>query len=174
MADSPKWAIPARQTCLVQIFVRSKGFCVFGHKNCLIPEHHYEVYSEELIADWVNDDRAQREAEWNAERKAMHSTNDRRYPLHGRFDAVSQDVFFDRQPAFYLEGLGVSGLTFKPFARLRLSSNPMRLHVDLGDILKGYSKSKRRKAIRYGKIPKPIQDKIHDVCWIAVKHYTGR
>ncbi len=174
MARQPKWATQVRKTRLVRIFTDSRGFCVFGHPKCTIPEHHYEIFIEGLIADWKADDRTQAQAEWQAEYKVRHSTNDRRYPLHGRFSAVSQDVFYDQQPEFFLEGLGVSGLNFKPFAKLRLASSFMRLHVDLGDTLKGLSKSQRRKAIRYGKIPKEIHDKIHDACWLAVKHYLNR
>ncbi len=173
MANKPKWATPTRQTCLVKVFVRSRGFCVFGHPKCLIPEHHYELYIEALIADWIAGDRTQSLAEWQAEYKARHSTNDRRYPLHGQFSGVSQDVFFDKQPAFFIEGLGVSGLTYKPFAKLRLASSFMRLHVDLADTLKPVSKNKKRKALRYGKIPNELQDKIHNACWLAVKHYLN-
>ena len=173
MARQPKWASPARQSCLVRIFTDSRGFCVFGHPKCPIPEHHYEVYIEGLIKDWIADDRSQRQAEWQAEYKARHATNDRRYPVHGRFNNVSQDVFYDQQPEYFLEGIGISGLNFKPFAKLRLASSFMRLHVDIGEVLKGLSKSQRRKAIRYGKIPQEIQNKISDTCWKAVKHYLN-
>ena len=76
------------------------------------------------------------------------------------------------QPAYYLDGLGISGLTFKPFARIRIASSFVFLFVDLGDTLKGVSKSKRRKAIRYGKaLPVNIQNEIHQLCRLAVRHY---
>ena len=169
--QQPKWATPTRQMYLVNLFVSSKGFCVFGHPKCPIPEHHYEIHIDNLIADWVADDRAQAQADYQAESEARHRTNERRYPLHGRFSAIAQDVYYDQQPEFYLEGLGVSGLTFKPFVKLRLASSFVRLHVDLGNILKPLSKSQKRKALRYGKLPKGLQDRIHDVCWQAVSHY---
>ena len=171
MFKQPKWTQPTRQAYLVKLFIQSRGFCVFGHTQCQIPEHHYSLYIEDLIADWIAGDRQDRQADWQAELKAIHQTNDRRYPLHGQFNAISQDVFFDNQPVFYLDTLGMSGLTFKPFARLKLASNPILLHVDLGDMLKPLGKSKRRKAIRYGKIPKGIQDQIYNMCWLAVKDY---
>ena len=82
-------------------------------------------------------------------------------------------MFFDKQPEFFIEGLGISGLTYKPFAKLRLASSFMRLHVDLADTLKPVSKNKKRKALRYGKIPNELQDKIHNACWLAVKHYLN-
>ena len=174
MAKQPKWTTPTRQTYLVTLFLRSKGFCVFGHPKCTIPEHHYEIYIDDLVADWIADDRAQRQAEYQAEFEARHSTHERTYPLHGRFSGIGQDIYYDNQPEFYLEGLGISGLTFKPFAKLRLASSYIRLHVDLEDILKPVSKSQKRKAIRYGKIPTDLQDKIHDRCWQAVKHYANQ
>jgi hypothetical protein len=174
MAKQPKWTTPTRQTHLVTLFLRSKGFCVFGHPKCTIPEHHYEIFIDNLVADWIADDRAQRQADWQAETKARHSTNERTYPLHGRFSGIGQDIYYDNQPEFYLEGLGISGLTFKPFAKLRLASSYIRLHVDLDDILKPVSKSQKRKAIRYGKIPTDLQDKINDRCWQAVKHYANQ
>ena len=174
MAKQPKWTTPTRQTHLVTLFLRSKGFCVFGHPKCTIPEHHYEIFIDNLVADWIADDRAQRQADWQAETKARHSTNERTYPLHGRFSGIGQDIYYDNQPEFYLEGLGISGLTFKPFAKLRLASSYIRLHVDLEDILKPVSKSQKRKAIRYGKIPTDLQDKINDRCWQAVKHYANQ
>ena len=174
MAKQPKWTNPTRQTYLVTLFLRSKGFCVFGHPKCTIPEHHYEIYIDDLVADWIAEDRAQRQAEWKAEFVARHSTNERRLPLHGRFSGIGQDIYYDNQPEFYLEGLGISGLTFKPFAKLRLASSYVRLHVDLEDILKPVSKSQKRKAIRYGKIPTDLQDKIQDKCWQAVRHYINQ
>ena len=66
----------------------------------------YELQSEKLIKDWINDDKAQRQAEYQAEYKARHSTYERRYPLHGRFSAISQEIFYDNQPEYYLENLG--------------------------------------------------------------------
>jgi len=171
----PQWATPDRQLHLVGLFLDSKGFCVFGHKLCPIPEHHYEVYIECLIADWKADDRLQRQAEWEAERWQMHRVGERRYPLHGQFSAVSKDIFFAEQPLYYLAGLGISGLTFKPFAKIRLSSSFVNLYISLGDTLKGLSKSKRRKAIRYGKpLPYDIDREIVNICRLAVRHYLEK
>ena len=170
--QSPKWATPDRQACLVRLFFRSKGFCVYGHKPCRIPEHHYELYVETLIGDWVSDDRAQRRAEWQAERRTLHSLGERRYPLHGQFSAIAKDIFYGQQPRYYVIGLSISGLTFTPFANVRLSSSYMHLQVDLGDTLKGVSKCKRRKAMRYGKtLPDEVQRRIAKLCSEAVRHY---
>ena len=168
----PKWATPSRQTQLVSIFLRSRGFCVFGHPHCLIPEHYYEVYIEGLIADWQTDDRQQDTAEWQEERKRLHSLAERHYPLRGQFSSISKDIYFANQPLFYLLGYGISGLTFKPFARVRLASSFVNLYVDLGNTLQSVSKNKRRKAIRYGKtLPIEKQQEVELVCRLAVKHY---
>jgi hypothetical protein len=168
----PKWATPSRQAHLVSIFLRSRGFCVFGHQNCGIPEHYYEVYIEGLIADWQADDRQQDSADWREERKRLHSLAERHYPLRGQFSSIAKDIFFANQPLFYLLGYGISGLTFTPFARVRLASSYVHLFVDLGDSLKGISKNKKRKAIRYGKaLPMEKQREVERVCRLAVKHY---
>jgi len=170
----PKWATPSRQSQLVSIFLRSRGFCVFGHPHCAIPEHYYEVYIEGLIADWRADDRQQDTDDWREERKRLHSLAERRYPIRGQFSTIAKDIFFSQQPLYYLLGYGMSGLTFKPFAKVRLASSFVNLYVDLGDSLKGTSKNKRRKAIRYGKpLPMDKQAEVERVCRLAVKHYLN-
>jgi len=168
----PKWVTPSRQAHLVRLFVISKGFCVFGHQNCLIPEHHYEVFIEDCIADWKADDRAKAQADWQAEQRLLHSLGERRYPLRGQFSTVSKDIFFDKQPLYYLLGLGISGLSYKPFAKIRLSSSFMVLYIDLGDTLRDTSKCKRRKAIRYGKgLPIKAEKQVERLIGLAVKDY---
>jgi len=168
----PKWVTPDRRTHLVKLFVSSRGFCVFGHTDCLIPEHHYEVFIEDLIEDWKADDREQDTADWKAEQRRIHSLGERQYPLRGTFNAISKDIFFADQPQYYILGLGISGLTFRPFALIRLSSSYVSLFVDIGDSLKGLSKSQRRKAIRYGKpLPLEYQNEFTSLCREAVRHY---
>ena len=175
MADKnnqPKWATLDRKNHLVALFLRSGGFCVFGHKKCQVPEHHYELFIEGLIKDWKSDDREQSLFEWLAEQKVLHSLGERSYPLRGRFSAISQKIYADNQPVYFIEGLGISGVTLKPFAKVRISSTYMRLYVDLGDTLRGVSKTKRRKAIRYGKpLPKLIEANVALIVREAVKHY---
>ena len=171
--QSPKWALPHRQAHLVNLFIRSGGFCVFGHRPCPIPEHHYEAYIERLIEDWIADDKAQANAERQAEIRALHRLPERG-ALRGTFSAIGRDIFFGQQPQYYLEALGISGVTFRPFALVRLASSYVCLFVDLGDALKGLSKAKRRKAARYGKaLPQEVQEKVDEACRRAVKHYLG-
>ncbi|MBA7568704.1 hypothetical protein ES708_10438 [subsurface metagenome] len=170
--NKPKWATLDRQHHLVRLFIRSKGFCVFGHKDCDIPEHYYEVFIEGLILDWQADDREQSAFDWQAEQRQLHSLAERRYPLRGQFSAISKDIFFANQPAYYIIGLGISGVTFRPFALIRLASSFVSLFVDIDDSLKGLSKNKRRKAIRYGKPLTPErQAELASLCRLAVRHY---
>jgi hypothetical protein len=49
MTQLPKWANSTRESYLVTLFLRSRGFCVFGHPKCTTPEHHYEIYIDNLI-----------------------------------------------------------------------------------------------------------------------------
>jgi len=170
----PKWATPDRKNLLIELFLSSGGFCVYGHKKCLIPEHHYSVYTELLIRDWKQLDRDDRLALWQSERKTMHSLGERTYPITGRFNAISRDIYHSNQPLYYLEGQAVSGLTLLPFVRVRMSSSYMRLYVDLGKELRQVSKSKRRKAIRYGKpLPFEVETIIKRKVLKAVRDYLA-
>ena len=168
----PKWSTLDRRNFLVQLFLSSGGFCVYGHKKCLIPEHHYYLYSELLIKDWKQLDTEQSQAEWEAERKALHSLGERSYPVRGQFSAISRDIYAESQPLYYLDGQAVSGLTFKPFVRVRIASSYIRLYVDLGEALRQVSKNTRRKAIRYGKpLPPTTRQAIMRKVMEAVKDY---
>ena len=168
----PKWATPERKDALIQLFVDSGGFCVYGHKNCLIPEHHYSLYIELLIQDWKQLDKELSNALWQAERKALHSVGERTYPIRGQFSGVSREIYAGNQPLYYLDGQAVSGLTFKPFVRVRLASSYIRLYVDLGEALREASKSQRRKAIRYGKpLPKSAKVAVSRKVLEAVRDY---
>ncbi len=170
MTTSPKWSTPIRKAQLVKLFLDSGGFCILGHSNCTIPAHHYEVYIEYLIEDWKEEDKL----DWRLERLAMHNLGERRYPVTGRFNNISQDIFHDQQPLYYLEGLGMSGVTLMPFARVKIASSYLRLYIDLGNSLRGTSKNKRRKAIRYGKeLPKSIQEGIGEKIRLAVRDYIN-
>jgi len=158
---------------MIALFERSQGFCIFGEKPCTNPElHHYGYFVEDLIKDWKADDRAAIEALWKAESLAIHKLGERRYPVRGRFSNISKDIYFAEQPQFYVTGLSISGLTFEPFASVRLSSSYIHLFVSLGDTLKTLSKNKRRKAIRYSKaLPKDIEDNVNAIIRQAVRHY---
>jgi hypothetical protein len=168
----PKWVNPIRQAHLVSLFVRSHGFCVFGEANCTIPEHHYEIFIESLIDDWQAEDREQATLDWQAERKAMHTLNEKNLPLRGRFNNISSEIWHESQPIYYLESIGMDGLKLKPFAKVKLSSSFQHLYIDLGESLRGISKNRKRKAIRYNKqLPAQANEIVSQLIMEAVKHY---
>jgi len=170
----PKWVNPTRQAHLVSLFVRSRGFCIYGEQNCVIPEHHYEVFIESLINDWKADDRETNTLVWKHERKIMHSMSEKTLPMRGRFNGVSSDIWHDSQPIYYLESMGMDCLKLKPFAKVKLSSSYQHLYVDLGDSLRSVSKNRKRKAIRYNKpLPQSANDIVSKLIIEAVKDYLN-
>ena len=170
MATLPKWSTPNRQVLLVKLFLDSGGFCIYGHTNCPIPAHHYEIAIEHIIENWKEDDREN----WKLEQKAIHSLGERKYPIRGRFSNIAKDIFFDKQPLFYLEALGIDGLKLQPFAKVRIPSSYFRLYIDLGDSLRSTSKHRRRKAIRYGKaLPLEVEARVKELVTLAVKDYLN-
>ena len=170
----PKWVTPERQARMVELFHDSHGFCVFGHETCLIPEHHYAVFIEYLIQDWRTDDRQAETAEWEFERHRMHSLAEPYRFARGRFGTISKEIFYSKQPSYYLVGVAMSGITLTPFAKIRIANSYVNLYVDLGTALRKLSKSARRKAVRYGRpLPLEIQDEVNRACKEAVKHYLS-
>ena len=169
MPVKPQWATPERQTYLVSLFLKSGGFCVFGEPDCTIPEHHYAIYIERLIGDWKADTRSEIAQAWRRERRAIHDLGEMREPIRGQFNNISRDIWGNNQPLFYIENIGVSGVTLKPFARVKLPSSYLRLYVDLSDTLQQVSKNKKRKAIRYGKPDNSIIQRVKE----AVLHYLN-
>jgi hypothetical protein len=170
----PKWVNHERQNQLVSLFIRSNGFCVFGEANCVIPEHHYEIFIEGLIDDWKADDREQAKLDWQAERRLMHSLNEKQLPLTGRFNNISSEIWHESQPLYYLESMGMNGLTLKPFAKVKLSSSYQHLYIDLGESLRGISKNRKRKAIRYNKpLPQQASEIVSKLIWESVRRYLN-
>jgi len=175
MAKYPKWVTPIRKLHLAYILteylVTTRGWKI----DLLTGELYnpdFDARINAIIADWKQFDREQDRADWLEERKWLHNLAERWQPIRGQFSSISKDIFFSEQPSFYLLGLGISGLTFKPFARVRLASSYLHLFIDLGDTLRGVSKNKKRKAIRYGKaLPLEKQQELDRVCKLAVTHY---
>jgi len=133
----------------------------------------YEYLSDNAVKNWKIDDREQSEAEWKKERKAIHSLNEKAYK-NGRFGSVSSVIFHEKQPLYYVEAIGMNGLTCQPFAKVKLSGSYFHLYVDLGDSLRTISKHRRRKAIRYNKpLPTKIDAVIAEKVEKAVQHFLS-
>ncbi len=157
--------------CYSASYYDNEKLLTFGIKG----ECQYPEYVSRLIREWSNDNRSQTNAKWQRERQALHSFGEQREPIRGRFSGLTREIVLDNQPAYYLEGLGISGLTFKPFAKIRVSSSYMHLFVDIRNVLKPVSKNRKRKALRYGKqLPANVQDGIDLECNKAVRHYLNR
>ena len=170
----PKWATFDRKLKLVSIL--TEYLSIRGWKLDLLTDEFYhldyEARIKPLIADWKQLDREGSQADWEAERKAMHSLGERTYPLRGQFSAISRDIYAESQPLYYLEGQAVSGVTLMPFVKVRIASSYIRLFVDLGKDWRQVSKNKRRQAIRYGKpLPPTTRVAIMRKVMEAVKDY---
>ena len=164
------WSTPERRAHLVSLFNRSKGFCVFGHRMCQNAEHHFLNFQEAIIADWKAQDRAEREALLKIERAQIHGEKG----VFGRqFDPVERDVFMANRPDYYLKGLGVSPVTFKKVAKVRVPSTYVHLYVDLSGTKEAgsLSKNKRRKMQRYGQ---EAPAEVNQLCRQAVEHWWAR
>ena len=141
----------------------------------IIPEvsRLYDRVIDKLVKDWIEDDRQARVYQRRLEMLRLHRLPEKG-SIRGRFNAISRTIFYDTQPSFYMEALGISGLTFKPFAKVRISSSHTRLHVDISEPLGKVSKNRKRKAVRYCKaLPVDTQTEVDHLCSMAVKHYMN-
>lgn len=149
------------------------GLTVYKRQKVAIPVKKvarlYDYRSETLIKEWKANDRLDRSVEQRQLQKALHRITSRNKP-NAEFNA---DGFYDNQPIYYLDGLGISALTFKPFAKVRLASSYTYLFIELDKaIFRGISKNKKRRAIRHSKaLPQEIDKRIFLKCWQAVRDY---
>jgi hypothetical protein len=133
----------------------------------------YDKVIDEVVKDWAEEDTVANRYQRELENKRLHSLNERGR-LRGHFNSISRSIYFDNQPMFELLGLGIDALTFKPFAKIRLASSIVALHVDISEALKPLSKCKRRKAIRYRKpLPNTILAAVTEVASKAVSKYLS-
>lgn len=167
------WATPERRQVLVDIALRSQCSCTLGYQPpealyrntflagflrlklgdaldgditqsaCFKCCHHYLNYSEAVIEKWKDDDRADRAEQLRLEQQLIS------HDLTGwnqRFDPLTRERFMIERSPYYPEGFGVSALTFRRIARIRIPSASARLHVDLPPAK--LSRNKRKKLRR--------------------------
>ena len=168
----PKWATPTRRLILAQLLLsylspEHLGEWLLDLETGEIYHPEYEERQKELIEWWKEEDREERKLIREQEERELHFYPEYK-PRRSLFD---RQIYLDNQPLYYVEAIGVSPFTFKPFAKVRLASSYIRLFVDLGDTLKPLSKNKRRKALRYGKIR--LTDEAQELISRAVKHYLN-
>ena len=166
-----------RKSYLSQITLKYMSNFPKGWKLDLIcgdfynPEYDSEV--KRIMSYWKLDDREAKQALWEAERKAIHALNEKPYH-NGRFGSVSSVIWHESQPLYYIDGLGMNGLTCKPFVKVKLSSSYTHLYIDLGESLRKVSKHSKRKAIRYGKpLPNQVSEIVSSKANDAVLHYLN-
>jgi len=133
----------------------------------------YDLRLAEVIEDWVREDKQAKAYERRAISRMLHSIPEVG-KLRGEFNAISRDIYHESQPTYFIECLGISGLTFKPFAKVRIASTYTRLLVDLKAPLTSVSKNRKRKFIRYGKgLPIEVQREVELTCNKAIAHYLS-
>ena len=169
----PKWQTKPRLNFLALLFFRYamlKGWQIDLVSGAIYHEG-YERYMDSLIADWKADDISTRNYERKLIARRLHGLSECG-SLRGTFNAIARTIYHDSQPLFELEALGINGLTFKPFAKVRIASSYVALHVDVSDTLKELSKSKRRKVIRYGKpMPAKVAEALTETVSKAIRDY---
>jgi hypothetical protein len=132
-----------------------------------------DLVIDSIIEDWRKEDVTARAHQRRLDSLTMHRLPERGR-LRGHFNAISRTIFFDNQPMFELLGLGISGLTFKPFAKVRLASSLVALHVDITEAIRPLSKNKKRKCIRHGKpLPSSITEAVTAVASKAIADYLA-
>jgi hypothetical protein len=175
MHKRPLWITPERKLYIASLYQRyltRSGWRVdLRTSEAYHPELDTLVHS--VIMDWVQDDLAGRRYEQRLADRELHRLNERG-ALRGHFNAISRSIYFDNQPMYELQGLGVSGLTFRPFAKVRIASSLVALHVDITGALRPLSKCKKRKVIRHGRpLPSEILANVSEVCAVAVSRYLS-
>ena len=122
----------------------------------------HDVLINNAIEVWREDSRIDSIQEWQRDRRELHKLNERSFPIRGRFNNISSVIFHESQPLYYLDSIGMNGLTMQPYAKVKLASSKMYLFIELGNSLMNVSKHRRRKILRYGKLPKEAELELID------------
>jgi hypothetical protein len=181
MSTYPQWFNAERASELVSLFDKFGNKCLLGHKVCSNPEHYIARNSkgkiiaqrmyDRVVADKVADFKDEDKALWHRERREMHDLGEPERYTRGRWNAISKDIYYSQQPTYVFRGLGVSAVTFKPVAKIRISSSYWYLYIDLPIDKVFKSKNAKRKAIRYNKLDSSHIAKIDSIINKAVTNY---
>ena len=191
--EYPQWATPQRRALLVELFQRStlvwlspdspiRGFCMDSQCSmsadnpvpfCQGCPRFFQNYIEPVIKGWIAEDKVEQVALWQQEQRRLHHMTDERGWRNQRFDPVAKDVFFQQQPPYYLEGVGISGLTFTRIAKVRVPSTPVRLFVDVASSkrLKKLGQNARKRLRRRPALLLQEDRTIDQLCRAAVKDF---
>jgi len=137
------------------------------------PNTLYTKVIDEIAEDWRKDDLDARAYQKRLDDIAMHKLPERGR-LRGHFNAISRTIFADNQPMFEVIGLGVSGLTYQAFVKVRVASSVIALHVDITEAVKVLSRNKRKKVLRYGQpLPATIMEIVSAEASKAIADYLA-
>ena len=150
----------------------------YSHKDWYVKGYEsirlYELKEREVIQDWIREDRQARAYLNRVMSRSLHLLPEIG-SLRGSFSAISRDIYHDSQPQYFVEALGISGVTLRPFAKIRIASSYTRLHVDISQPLKEVSKHRKRKFIRYQKpLPVAVEVNIQELCNLAISKYLSK
>lgn len=154
----------------MELFTKSRGFCVYGHENCPhLHIHGYEVVSENMIALWIEQDRDEKQALWEKEERELHRLPQIR--KRGPFDSIRKWEYLDNRPIFRIVAIGVNAFTQHRTAQVEIPGLGTTIWVDLSGIK--CSKNKLRKVVRYkrGAIPRTIEQEVNGrIAKVVDKH----
>ncbi len=169
MMEYPLWATPQRRAILVEMALANP----LAYEVDLITGNLLNPALEDLIDYWQDEDRDERSYLWKLEKRWLH----RLYPQirrRGPWDSIRMEQYLADRPIFEIVAIGVSALTFKRMAEVRIPALKATLWVDLSHL--ELSKNKLRKLARYkkGAVPKELQDQIENRCRQAVQRYLNK
>jgi hypothetical protein len=181
----PLWFNAKRAEELVKLFEQNTNKCRYGPPCCSNPDHYFgelkaDSFSFALVNrvldDRIADFKAEDKAHWQDERKAMHSLNEPARYYRGRFNPISREIYFSNQPTYVNKGLGISAVTFRPIAKVRISSSYWYLYIDipLQSVFKTVSRNAKRKAVRYGIMTPEVRQRIDDTVNKTVTGYLNQ
>jgi len=163
----PQWATPERRNFLVELFLESRGFCVYGHgMTCLNPHHHYELVIDDRIEEFKRSDREERSYLWKLLERRLHAAPNKRIQ-RGPFDSIRREQYLAARPIFLVVGIGVNAFTQRRVAKVEIPGLEKVIWVDLSGV--EVSKRRLRKLSRRpgGNIPDAIYSRIAQ----AVRRY---
>jgi hypothetical protein len=130
----------------------------------------YDITKDNLKVIWIQADRAETVAKYQAEYDIRHKVSDR-LPLHGRFCGIAKDIYYDAQSVYKIDYFGMTH-DFKPFAKVIFNATGNGIFIDLSETLSHLSRNRRHKIIRYACNGK-IDDLIDTAIYKAVNGYLS-
>ena len=155
----PGWSTPERREQLVALWEKWSPVSL---------EKYFQLETD-FIEAWIAEDRDTRQALWELEEERIHHADG--YRFGGDFDPVQRDEFMRQRPSYYLEGIGVSSVTMRQTAKIRVPSTNIYLFVDVSAATNKLGKNARKRLKRQGR---EIPADVHEICQRAIKSWWAR